>query len=66
PKYKCDRETPGGLSAYLHLHARAIRIPHPTKGVLSVTAPLPEHILQSFDVLGFNQKDAKDPFAPFG
>jgi 23S rRNA pseudouridine955/2504/2580 synthase len=65
PKYKSDRETPGGLDNKLHLHARAIRIAHPTKGMLKVQAPLPAHMSRSFEALGFNAKDAKNPFAPF-
>ncbi len=65
PKYRCDRETPGGLEAKLHLHARAIRIAHPTKGVLQVEAPLPEHMQRTFKELGFDVRDAKNPFAPF-
>ena len=65
PKYKCDRDTPGLLQPMLHLHARAIRWPHPTKGVLKVQAPLPEHFKRSFETLGFDERDEKDPFAPF-
>jgi 23S rRNA pseudouridine955/2504/2580 synthase len=66
PKYKCDRETPGGLEPVLHLHARAIRLPHPTKGELKVIAPIPEHFKRSFHTLGFDERDERDPFAPFG
>ena len=62
PKYKCDRETPGGLSERLHLHARAIEIPHPVKGVVKVVAPLPPHMKKTFGALGFVEGEAKDPF----
>lgn len=62
PKYKCDRETPGGLSERLHLHARAIEIPHPVKGVVKVIAPLPPHMKKTFNTLGFVEGEAKDPF----
>lgn len=62
PKYKCDRETPGGLSERLHLHARAIEIPHPVKGVVKVIAPLPPHMKKTFGTLGFVEGEAKDPF----
>ncbi|MET0183592.1 MAG: RluA family pseudouridine synthase [Caulobacterales bacterium] len=65
PKYKSDREEPGGLSKKLHLHARAIRLPHPTKGTLKAEAPLPSHMQAAFEHLGFNAKDAKNPFEPF-
>ena len=46
----------------LHLHARAIQIPHPVKGVIEVIAPLPKHMLETFDFLGFNEKDSSRPF----
>ncbi|MBI1188457.1 MAG: RluA family pseudouridine synthase [Alphaproteobacteria bacterium] len=65
PKYVGDRPTPGGLAKGLHLHARALRIPHPTKGVLQVQAPLPPHMEASFAALGFDARSARDPFAAF-
>ena len=64
-KYRCDRETPGGLEGALQLHARAIRLPHPTRGELKVEAPLPAHMKRAFDVFGFDARDAKNPFEPF-
>ncbi len=54
PKY-FNRETwefPGGLQNRLHLLARRIVIPHPRGGVIDVTAPLPPHMLQSWNLLG--------------
>ncbi len=65
PKYKGDRETPGGLEPKLMLHARALRLPHPSGGELNVSAPLPPHLKAAFDALGFDERDARDPFAPF-
>jgi 23S rRNA pseudouridine955/2504/2580 synthase len=65
PKYKCDRETPGGLEGMLQLHARAIRLPHPSGGTLKVIAPLPPHMKAAFDLMGFDERDARDPFEPF-
>jgi 23S rRNA pseudouridine955/2504/2580 synthase len=65
-KYTCEREIPGGLDDMLHLHARAIRLPHPTRGELRVQAPLSAHMLRAFDTLGFIEREGKDPFAPFG
>lgn len=64
-KYTCGRETPGGLAKGLHLHARALRIPHPTRGVLEVAAPLPAHMEATFAALGFDARTARDPFEPF-
>jgi 23S rRNA pseudouridine955/2504/2580 synthase len=65
PKYTCDRPTPGALDRQLHLHARALRLAHPNGSVLKVIAPLPEHMKRSFDALGFNEREARDPFAIF-
>jgi len=49
----------------LHLHARAIAIPHPTRGVLRVTAKLPPHMARTFKFFGFEESDERDPFAGF-
>jgi 23S rRNA pseudouridine955/2504/2580 synthase len=65
PKYVCDRPPIGGLSEQLHLHARALKIPHPKGGVLTLTADLPKHMVKAFDLLGFSEHEARDPFAPF-
>ncbi len=66
-KYVCDRPDIGGLSeTNLHLHARAIEIPHPTTGKpLKLIAPLPKHFVKAFELLGFDERECKDPFAPF-
>ncbi len=66
PKYKCDRPTPNDLVGPLQLYARAIRLPHPSGGELKVIAPTPPHMRAAFAMLGFDESDAKDPFAPFG
>jgi 23S rRNA pseudouridine955/2504/2580 synthase len=42
-----------GLSGALHLHARALRLPHPAGGVLEVAAPLPPHMRETFGFIGF-------------
>jgi 23S rRNA pseudouridine955/2504/2580 synthase len=65
PKYKCDRPTPNGLERALQLHARALRLPHPSGGELNIVAPLPPHMRSAFDLLGFDERDARDPFEPF-
>ncbi len=49
---------PGGIQNRLHLHARNIVIPHPSGGVLNITAPLPQHMLQTFNLLGFREASA--------
>jgi 23S rRNA pseudouridine955/2504/2580 synthase len=65
PKYKGDRPTPHGLETKLLLHARAIRLPHPSGGELKVIAPLPPHMEAAFDMMGFDAREAKNPFEPF-
>jgi 23S rRNA pseudouridine955/2504/2580 synthase len=48
-------ELPGGLQQRLHLLARRIVIAHPRTGrPIDVTAPLPPHMQQSFNLLGFD------------
>ena len=66
PKYRCDRPDIGGLSEQLHLHARALKIPHPNGGMLELKAELPKHIKQAFELLGFEEYEGKNPFKPFG
>jgi 23S rRNA pseudouridine955/2504/2580 synthase len=48
-----------GLSSELHLHARALRLPHPAGGTLLVEADLPPHMLQTFRTLGFHAPPAR-------
>jgi len=65
PKYKCDLETPGGLDAKLHLHARALECPHPNGSTLSLVAPIPPHMKNTFEALGFEERDGRRPFELF-
>ncbi len=61
PKYfEADQnwEFPGGIQKRLHLHARQIVIPHPDGGKVDVTAPLPAHMVQSWNLLGFDEASA--------
>lgn len=51
---------PGGLQNRLHLLARRIVIPHPRGGFIDATAPLPPHMLQSWNLLGL-EHDRFDP-----
>jgi 23S rRNA pseudouridine955/2504/2580 synthase len=46
-------ELPGGIQNRLHLLARRIVIAHPRGGVIDVSAPLPAHMQQSWNLLGF-------------
>ncbi|MDN2567451.1 RluA family pseudouridine synthase [Aquibium sp. A9E412] len=61
PKYfEADQNwsLPGGIQNRLHLHARRIVVPHPRGGTLDVTAPLPAHMVQSWNLLGFDEASA--------
>jgi 23S rRNA pseudouridine955/2504/2580 synthase len=58
PKYfsRENWELPGGMQDKLHLHAHRIAVPHPRGGTIDVTAPLPPHMLQSWNLLGLDAK----------
>jgi 23S rRNA pseudouridine955/2504/2580 synthase len=58
PKYfnKENWQLPGGMQDKLHLMARRIAVPHPRGGRIDVSAPLPPHMLQSWNLLGFDAK----------
>lgn len=65
-KYKSRREVPQGLAPGMHLHARALIVPRQTGKPLSIVAPLPPHMKDTFETLGFLEQEAgKDPLAPF-
>jgi len=58
PKYfnKENWLLPGGIQNRLHLLARRIAVPHPRGGLIDVTAPLPPHMVQSWNLLGLDLK----------
>jgi 23S rRNA pseudouridine955/2504/2580 synthase len=63
PKYfEADQNWafPGGMQNRLHLHARRIVIPNPGGGTIDVTAPLPPHMVQSWNLLGLDEASAED------
>jgi 23S rRNA pseudouridine955/2504/2580 synthase len=47
-------ELPGGIQNKLHLLARRIVVPHPRGGTIDVSAPLPPHMQQSWNLLSFD------------
>ncbi|WP_299816143.1 RluA family pseudouridine synthase [uncultured Jannaschia sp.] len=55
----------GEISRKLHLHARSLTLTHPMTGArLHLTAPLPEHMQRTWDMLGWSAADVPvDPFA---
>lgn len=48
-----------GISNKLHLHARALDLPHPAGGRLIVEADLPPHMRETFKTIGFEAKAAR-------
>jgi 23S rRNA pseudouridine955/2504/2580 synthase len=56
PKYFSleNWQLPGGLQNKLHLLARRIVIAHPRGGTIDVSAPLPPHMQQSWNLLGLD------------
>jgi 23S rRNA pseudouridine955/2504/2580 synthase len=58
PKYfsRENWELPGGMQDRLHLLARRIVVPHPRGGTIDVSAPLPPHMRQSWNLIGFDAK----------
>jgi 23S rRNA pseudouridine955/2504/2580 synthase len=44
----------GGISRKLHLHSRRLEIATPDGGMLDISAPLPSHMAESWDMLGFD------------
>jgi 23S rRNA pseudouridine955/2504/2580 synthase len=60
PKYPIDDINwvfPGGVQQKLHLHARRIRVPHPAGGILDITAPLPPHMKQTWNLFGWDEAE---------
>jgi 23S rRNA pseudouridine955/2504/2580 synthase len=51
------------VARQLHLHARRLILPHPRRGVIDVTAPLPPHMRETQAFLGFADSFDEDPFA---
>lgn len=53
PKYGGEAAHMEGFEDRLHLHARALSLPHPDGGTLRLEAELPPHMKQTFRLLGF-------------
>ncbi len=47
-------QLPGGMQNKLHLLARRIVVPHPRGGTIDASAPLPQHMQQSWSLLGLD------------
>jgi 23S rRNA pseudouridine955/2504/2580 synthase len=54
-KYGGDKDLPPEIERKLHLHARRLVLPHPFGGAtIDVTAPLPEHMRRTWELLGLD------------
>jgi 23S rRNA pseudouridine955/2504/2580 synthase len=55
-KYEGGLDLPAPeIEAKLHLHARRLTLPHPRGGKIDVTAPLPEHMRRTWELLGLDE-----------
>lgn len=52
-KYGVEFSQVEGYAPQLHLHARALSLPHPAGGTLHLQAELPPHMRETFKALGF-------------
>jgi 23S rRNA pseudouridine955/2504/2580 synthase len=57
-----DARGRGEIENKLHLHARSIDIAHPDGERLRIAAPLPEHMLRTWSLLGFDPNATDNPF----
>lgn len=57
-----ERRIQGAVSRKMHLHARNIRIPHPSGSgaILDLHAPLPEHMAHTWDLFGWDASRTDD------
>ncbi len=68
-KYGGKDAHPGGeVPRQLHLHARAFRFAHPdSKRMITVRAPLPDHMMTTWELMGFDPHSQDNPFdVPLG
>lgn len=69
PKYGCEVELEAdGIDNRLHLHARRLLLPHPDNDTrtLDFTAPLPEHMRDTWRYLEFDEAVDFDPLGDGG
>ncbi|MBI1208845.1 MAG: RluA family pseudouridine synthase [Azospirillum sp.] len=52
------------VASRLHLHARRLVIPHPRRGEIDVTAPLPPHMAETWAWFGFDTAPRGLPVSP--
>ena len=62
--YGGEQALPPGFPATLHLLARVLSFPHPEGGRVTVEAPLPPHMAETFRMLGFTARPPAPPARP--
>jgi 23S rRNA pseudouridine955/2504/2580 synthase len=55
-----EKQLTGSISRKLHLHARGLRLEHPDGSILQVRAPMPPHMVASWEFLGFELDEDAD------
>ena len=64
PKYKAENSIGLSEGLKLQLHARRLVLPHPSRGMLMLEAPISPELKEGFSTFGFDEHEA-DP-EPFG
>jgi 23S rRNA pseudouridine955/2504/2580 synthase len=64
PKYRTETSAALSGELKLQLHARRLVLPHPSRGLLMLEAPLSSEMRAGFERFGFDEHEA-DP-EPFG
>jgi 23S rRNA pseudouridine955/2504/2580 synthase len=63
PKYRTDASAELSGALKLQLHARRLTIPHPSRGVLILEAPISKELKEGFKRFGFDEHEADpEPF----
>jgi 23S rRNA pseudouridine955/2504/2580 synthase len=65
PKYATDASDELSAGLKLQLHARRLILPHPSRGMLALEAPISPELRAGFERFGFDEHEADpEPFKP--
>lgn len=62
-KYGGEKALLTGIAPKLHLHARSLEIPHPNGGIIQITAPLLDPMLETWKFFGLDPAQGGEPFS---
>jgi 23S rRNA pseudouridine955/2504/2580 synthase len=65
PKYGIQEDFGGEIPTGLQLHARRISVPAGKRRTITVEAPLPAHMAQTWKLFGFEEGEANQALATF-